>query len=108
MTTPRRDSDSRSRGLSRRSLITTSAGVATTAAVTAVSPAAAAAMGVGDAPIVPVAKPLTPIPAHPIVAYVHDAKRGEVTIVSGQGERTYRDRALVNRLTAAARSHGVK
>jgi hypothetical protein len=91
-------------GLSRRALITTSAGVATTAAVTAVSPAAAVAMGLHETPAVPLAAPTTPIPAHPVVAYIHDAARGEVTIVSGPGERTFRDAALVKRLLAAAQS----
>jgi hypothetical protein len=91
-------------GLSRRALITTSAGVATTAAVTAVSPAAAVAMGLGETSAVAIAKPTTPVPAHPVVAYVHDAARGEVTVVSGHEERTFRDAALVKRLLAAAAS----
>jgi hypothetical protein len=64
-------------------------------------------MGLADRAPVPVATPATPIPADPIVAYVHDAARGEVTIVSGNGERTYRDMALVTRLLAAAKSQGV-
>jgi len=91
-------------GISRRSLITTSAGVATTAAVTVVSPAAAVAMGLHETPAVPLAKPTTPVPAHPVVAYVHDAARGEVTIVSGQEQRTFRDAVLVRRLLTAAGS----
>jgi len=98
------ESDSKSGGISRRSLIASSAGVATTAAVTVVSPATAVAMGLHETPAVPVAKPTTPIPAHPVVAYVHDAARGEVTIVSGQEQRTFRDAALVKRLLAAAGS----
>ncbi|HEX4344137.1 MAG TPA: hypothetical protein VHZ31_01105 [Solirubrobacteraceae bacterium] len=85
-------------------MIATSAGVATTAAVTVVSPAAASAMGLAEARRVAVATPSTPIPAHPIVAYVHDAAKGEVTIVTGGVERTYRDAALVKRLVAAAKS----
>jgi hypothetical protein len=89
---------------SRRSLIASSAGVATTVAVTAVAPAATAATAAAAAPAAPVAPPSTPIPAHPIVAYVHDASRGEVTVVSGAAERTFRDPALVQRLLAAANS----
>jgi hypothetical protein len=87
-------------------LIATSAGVATTAAVTVVSPATAAAMGFTETKVVVVDKP-SAIPAHPVVAYVRDAARGEVTIVSGKGERTYRDAALVKRLLAAAKTQGV-
>jgi len=102
----RRSAESASQpgGISRRSLIATSAGVATTAAVTVVSPAAAAALARGETPAVAVAKPTSPIPTHPVVAYVHDAARGEVTIVSGHEERTFRDAALVKRLLAASQS----
>jgi hypothetical protein len=95
---------SKSGGISRRSLLASSAGVATTAAVTVVSPAAAAAISRQEAPLAAVAKPATAIPADPIVAYVHDAARGEVTVVSGRSERTYRDVALTKRLVAAARA----
>jgi hypothetical protein len=98
------DSESKSGRISRRSLIATSAGVATTAAVTVVSPAAAVAIGLHETPAVAVGTPTTPIPAHPVIAYVHDAARGEVTIVSGTDERTFRDAALVKRLVAAAQS----
>jgi hypothetical protein len=91
---------------SRRSLIATSAGVATTVAVTTVAPAAALAGP--DAPARPIASPSTPVPGDPVVAYVHDAARGEVTVISGEGERTFRDPALVKRLLAAAQSVEVK
>ncbi|HWH10393.1 MAG TPA: hypothetical protein VG165_04645 [Solirubrobacteraceae bacterium] len=103
MARDRRDAQSKPGGISRRSLIATSAGVATTAAVTVVSPAAAVGMGLHETPSIPVATPQTPIPADPIVAYIHDAARGEVTIVSGKGERTFRDAVLVKRLLAAAK-----
>ena len=33
---------------------------------------------------------------------MRDAERGEVTVVAGTSETTYRDRALVKRLLAAA------
>ena len=36
------------------------------------------------------------------MAYVRDAERGEVTVMSGTGETTYRDPALARRLLAAA------
>jgi hypothetical protein len=87
-------------GFSRRSLIVTSAGVATTVAVSVAAPAAIA-VARADVPAVPVV-PTTAVPANPIVAYVHDAARGEVTVVSGAHERTFRDDALVKRLLAAA------
>jgi len=106
VTRRKEDAQVKSGGLSRRSLIASSAGVATTMAVTAVVPAAAVAIGRPDAPATPVATPSTPIPSSPIVAYVHDAARGEVTVVSGRAERTYRDPALVRRLVAAAKSSG--
>jgi hypothetical protein len=37
-----------------------------------------------------------------VVAYVHDAGRGEVTVMSGSNQVTYRDRALAKRLMDAA------
>ena len=36
------------------------------------------------------------------MAYVHDAKHGVVTVVSGTTEKTYSDPALVKRLLDAA------
>jgi len=43
------------------------------------------------------------VPEEPVVAYVRDAQRGEVTVTSGMAEHTYRDRVLVRRLLRAAR-----
>lgn len=40
----------------------------------------------------------------PIVVYVRDARRGEVTVLHGTNEITYRDRALVRRLLKAAKA----
>jgi hypothetical protein len=40
----------------------------------------------------------------PVVVYVRDARRGEVTVLHGSRETTYRDRALVKRLLKAARA----
>jgi hypothetical protein len=41
-----------------------------------------------------------------VTAYIRDAAKGEVTVMSGTRETTYRDRALVDRLLAAAEPHG--
>jgi hypothetical protein len=38
---------------------------------------------------------------------VSDAKRGEVTVLSGLRETTYRDPALARRLLRAARAHTI-
>ncbi|MEO9173975.1 MAG: twin-arginine translocation signal domain-containing protein [Gaiellales bacterium] len=38
----------------------------------------------------------------PVLVYVRDAARGEVTVMHGSRETTYRDRALVKRLLKAA------
>jgi hypothetical protein len=48
------------------------------------------------------AAPSRPVPPEPIVAIVRDSELGEVTVVSGMSERTYRDPALVQRLLKAA------
>jgi hypothetical protein len=40
-----------------------------------------------------------------VTAVVRNAKHGEVTVLSGTGEKTYRDPALVKRLLAAAPKH---
>ncbi len=102
MTDPNDEARPQPGRFSRRSLIASSAGAATTVAVVAVGPAAAVAMGAPEAPLHPVARPSTPMPADPVVAYVHDAARGEVTVLAGTEERTYRDPILVKRLLAAA------
>ena len=51
-----------------------------------------------------VTEPSGAVPSEPLVAYVRDVKRGEVTVVSGTRETTYRDHALVKRLVRAAGS----
>jgi hypothetical protein len=84
-------------GVTRLSFIKSSAGVAAGMAVVGV-PAAAQAQeeaGVETAPS-------TATPQEPVTAYVRDPSRGEVTVLSGTGEKTYRDRALVRRMMAAA------
>ncbi len=54
-----------------------------------------------------VVKPTGRAPRETIVAYVRDASRGEVTVMSGASETTYRDRALVSRLLKAAQASDV-
>jgi hypothetical protein len=49
-----------------------------------------------------VAEPSSPNPREPVMAYVRDAERGEVTVMAGTSETTYRDRSLVKRLLDAA------
>ena len=85
-------------GVTRLSFLKVSAGAAAGAAAIGVPVAAAVA---NDKPAVPV-DPASPTPREPVVAYVRDAERGEVTLVSGTSEVTYRDRTLVKRLLAAA------
>jgi hypothetical protein len=81
---------------------------------------AVAAAGVGAAAIVPAAaaaaveqkgvetEPSGPNPPEPVMAYVRDERQGEVTVMRGTSERTYRDRALVKRLLAAAPAAAAK
>jgi len=87
--------------LSRRSFLR-SAGIATGAVVAAGVPGVASA-ATETAPEI-VAKP-SPLPSEPLVAYVRDAARGEVTVVSGLHETTFKDPALVKRMTKAAYKH---
>ena len=85
-------------GVTRLSFIKASAGAA----------AGAAAIGVPAAIVSSkeqqgvVTEPSSPTPREPVVAYVRDAARGEVTVTSGTSETTYRDRGLVKRLLDAA------
>ena len=94
-------------GVSRRSFIKASAGVATGATVLGVPaaavlgvPAAVAALEGGSDPVE--VAPSTAAPAEPLVAYVHDAGKGEVTVLAGTQQATYRDPALVKHLLAIA------
>jgi hypothetical protein len=84
--------------LSRRSFLK-SAGLATGAAVMGATPAIAAAAA--DSPPEIVLKP-SALPREPLLAYVRDASKGEVTIVSGLRETTFRDPRLVKRIQKAA------
>ena len=84
--------------LSRRSFVKI-AGAATGAAALAAAPPIARAAIEEDAKRT---NPTARVPEEPVVAYVRDAKRGEVTVTAGTAEHTYRDRALVKRLLRAA------
>lgn len=84
-------------GVSRASFIKASAGVAAGAAAIALPAAVKAEEGANA-----VAKPTSAVPREPVMAYVHDVRRNEVTVMWGERERTYRDPALVKRLLAAA------
>jgi hypothetical protein len=88
--------------LSRRSFLKT-AGVATGAAIVGVPVAAAATES--DPEIVPSPSAMS---HEPLVAYVRDASRGEVTVVSGLHETTFRDHGLVKRMAKAAERHPQK
>jgi len=74
------------------------AGVATGAAAVSASPAVAKALE----PNALETTPSGPFPHEPVVAIIRDAGRGEVTVLSGRTEKTYRDRVLVKRLLKAA------
>jgi hypothetical protein len=85
-------------GLTRLSFIKASAGLAAGAAAIGVPGAAALAAEEKGVAI----EPSSPSPSEPVMAYVRDAERGEVTVLSGTDETTYRDRALTQRLLDAA------
>ncbi|HEY1522586.1 MAG TPA: hypothetical protein VGF70_06200 [Solirubrobacteraceae bacterium] len=84
-------------GVTRLSFLKASAAAAAGAAAVGVPVAALAGEKSGVA-----TEPSSGNPAEPVMAYVRDARRGEVTVMSGTSETTYRDRALVKRLLDAA------
>ncbi len=71
------------------------------AAVLALSPTTAGASALPEAVA---ADPAFAVPAEPVTAYLRDAPSGEVTVLSGTVERTYRDPVLAQRLVDAARA----
>jgi hypothetical protein len=85
-------------GLTRLSFIKASAGLAAGAAAIGVPGAAALSAEEKRVAI----EPSSPSPSEPVMAYVRDPQRDEVTVMSGTGETTYRDRALTQRLLDAA------
>jgi hypothetical protein len=95
------------RGVNRRSFLQTSGGVATGLAVVAVPPAALAMASPAAAKenrLVQRVEPSGDVPSETVMAYVHDAQHGVVTVVSGTSEKTYRDPVLAKRLLDAARA----
>ena len=94
------------REVTRRLFLRRSAGVAGGAAIVgapAVLAETASARGPDAARVL--RRPSRGVPREPVIAYVRDARRGEVTIVAGRRETTYRDHDLVRRLLAAAPGH---
>jgi hypothetical protein len=85
--------------LNRRSFVKVAGAATGAAAIAAAPPIARAAIGDGAEHI----DPTTGVPEEPVVAYVRDAQRGEVTVSAGTTEHTYRDRALVQKLLRAAK-----
>jgi hypothetical protein len=96
-------------GTSRRAFLQGSAGAAAGAAVILATPKIAAvaldspAGGVSADPKPVVTRPSGPAAPEPVTAYVRNAERHEVTVMSGRSETTYKDPALVKRLLDAAR-----
>jgi hypothetical protein len=97
--------DPKRKGLNRRSFLHTSGGVVTGIAVT-VLPTGVVALTApaADAKEQPPRRvdPDGDLPQETVMAYVHDAKHGVVTVVSGTTEQTYSDPALAKRLLDAA------
>ena len=96
-------------GINRRAFLQGTAGAAAGAAVILATPKVASIAldtprsGVPAEPKAVVTKPSGPAPAEPVTAYVRNAERHEVTVMSGRSETTYRDPVLVKRLLDAAR-----
>jgi hypothetical protein len=97
-----------SEGTSRRAFLQGTAGAAAGAAMILATPKVASialdapGSSVGTQPKAVVTKPSGPAPAEPVTAYVRNADRGEVTVMSGTQETTYKDPVLVKRLLDAA------
>jgi len=81
----------------RRSFLK-SAGLAAGAAAFTASPALAAAVEPDAVELIPTAQ----IGREPVIAIVRDARLGEVTVLVGTTEKTYKDRKLAGRLAKAA------
>jgi hypothetical protein len=94
-------------GTSRRAFLQSTAGAAAGVAVIMATPKVASAAldthasHTNTAPRV--MKPSGPMPHEPVTACVRDAARGEVTVMSGKKETTYRDPVLVKRMLETAR-----
>src|SRR5262249_28205151 len=96
-------------GTSRRVFLQGTAGAAAGAGGILATPRVASlglqtpGSGVAAEPKAVATKPTGPTPAEPVTAYVRNAERHEVTVMSGRTETTYRDPVLVRRLLDAAR-----
>ena len=96
-------------GTSRKQFLQGTAGAAAGAALILATPkVAAVALDNGSSSAAPepqavVTNPSGRAPREPVTAFVRDAERGEVTVMSGKQETTYRDPVLVKRLLRAAR-----
>jgi hypothetical protein len=92
--------------LSRRKFLLASGVAATGAAAATPTLVGAIAKQAGRSadgdPAAVAVTPTQPAPPEPVMAYVRDAGSGEVTVMSGTLETTYRDPALVKRLLKAA------
>lgn len=85
-------------GLTRLSFL--KAGAAAAAGAAAIGAPVAAALSGEKAGVA--TQPSSENPREPVMAYVRDERLGEVTVMSGTNETTYRDPALVKRLLSAA------
>jgi hypothetical protein len=92
-------------GVTRAAFLKGSAGVAAGAAIVATPAAIALDRSGGKAAPPQVVKSPSSTPREPVMAYIRDAERAEVTVVSGTSETTYRDPVLVKRLLDASASH---
>jgi hypothetical protein len=96
-------------GSSRRVFLQSTAGAVTGAAMILATPKVASiALDASSSGSVTESKPVVtkpsgPAPHEPVTAYVRNAGRHEVTVMSGTRETTYRDPVLVKRLLDAAR-----
>ncbi len=97
------------KGHSRRTFLQNSGGVVGALTVGVMAPAAALALdgtaAAAPASAVPVPRRSGALPDEPVMAYVSDSERSEVTVLSGTQETTFHDPVLVQRLLSAARSH---
>src|SRR5437588_6314295 len=103
MSTDKREGD----GVTRLAFLEASAGAAAGAAAIAVPAAVVAEEHSSPAKPAEVTDPSSPNPPEPVMAYVRDADRGEVTVMAGTSETTYRDPALVQKLLGAAPKDGL-
>lgn len=97
------------RGHNRRGFLQNSGGVVGALTVGAMAPAAALALegtaAAAPAPAVSVPARSEALPDEPVMAYVSNSERSEVTVLSGTQETTFYDPVLTRRLLQASRSH---